>query len=135
MALQIDTSVLIAWERRDLFPADLIKVLPNEPTGISSVTASELLIGVHRASTEQLQLRRLAYVEAVFAQFPTLAFDLVVARAHAGLSAAITAVGRPIGAHDLIIAATAIANGYDILTDNPRDFERVPGLVVRRPDW
>ena len=135
MAILIDTSVLIAWERRDLFPAELIEVLPNEPTGISSITASELLLGVHRANTEERRLKRFASVEAVFSRFPILAFDLLTARAHASLSGQIAAAGRPIGAHDLIIAATAIANGYDILTDNPRDFARVPGLIVRRPDW
>jgi tRNA(fMet)-specific endonuclease VapC len=135
VALLIDTSVLITWERRDLFAADLIKVLPNEPMGISSITASELLVGVHRANTTERRLKREGFVEAVFAQFPTMAFDHLAARVHAFVGASIAATGRPIGAHDLIIAATALANGYDLLTDNPREFDRVPGLVVRRPDW
>ena len=40
-----------------------------------------------------------------------------------------------IGAHDLQIAATALAWGYAVLTDNLRDFHRVPGLEVRQPIW
>ncbi len=40
-----------------------------------------------------------------------------------------------IALHDLIIAATALANGYGVLTENVRDFIRVPGLEVRQPTW
>jgi tRNA(fMet)-specific endonuclease VapC len=43
--------------------------------------------------------------------------------------------GLTIGPYDAIIAATALANGYDVLTDNIREFSRVPGLVVRQPNW
>lgn len=38
--------------------------------------------------------------------------------------------GTPIGERDLMIAATALANGHDVLTANVREFERVPGLRV-----
>jgi hypothetical protein len=51
-----------------------------------------------------------------------------VARTHARLWAQLAA-GTPVGAHDLLIAATALAHGYAVLTDDPRDFGRVPGLV------
>lgn len=40
-----------------------------------------------------------------------------------------------IGPHDLIIGATALANGYAILTENVGGLSRVPGLEVRRPSW
>ena len=43
--------------------------------------------------------------------------------------------GQMIGANDLLIAATALTYGYDVMTHNVRDFEKVPGLDVRRPDW
>lgn len=42
---------------------------------------------------------------------------------------------RGIGLDDLLIAATALANSYDVLTDNVREFRRVPDLAVRRPTW
>jgi predicted nucleic acid-binding protein len=48
LAVLIDSSDLIAWERRGLVPEDVKRVVPNEPAGISGVTASELLVGVHR---------------------------------------------------------------------------------------
>jgi tRNA(fMet)-specific endonuclease VapC len=40
-----------------------------------------------------------------------------------------------IGLHDIEVAATALTHGYGVLTDNVRDFERVPGLIVRQPVW
>lgn len=43
--------------------------------------------------------------------------------------------GQIIGVHDLLIAATALANGYDVLTDNVREFQRVSDLTVRRHAW
>jgi tRNA(fMet)-specific endonuclease VapC len=38
--------------------------------------------------------------------------------------------GKMIGAHDLLIAATALAQGHAVLTQNAKDFKRVPGLTV-----
>jgi tRNA(fMet)-specific endonuclease VapC len=138
VAQLIDTSIFVALERRGLPLGALAAVAPegpDVPVALASVTASELLVGVHRADTPARRLRREAFVEAVLGAVPVLAFDLRVARTHARLWAQLTAAGSPIGAHDLLIAATAIAHEYAVLTDNPRDFERVPGLAVVRPAW
>jgi tRNA(fMet)-specific endonuclease VapC len=43
--------------------------------------------------------------------------------------------GQPVGLNDTPIAAIAQANDCSVLTDNMRDFERIPGLVVERPAW
>jgi predicted nucleic acid-binding protein len=56
----------------------------------------------------------------------------VIARVHARLSADLAARGSPVGAHDLMIAATAIAVGYDVATRDERSFPRIPGLTVLR---
>jgi tRNA(fMet)-specific endonuclease VapC len=135
MALLIDTSVLISMERRGMRPEDIEQIAPPQVAAISSITASELLVGVHRSTPEGRKLRRSAFVERVLDTIALLPMDLQVARTHARIAANLSSTGQPIGDHDLIIAATALANGYDILTDNPRDFDRVPGLTVRRPDW
>ena len=45
------------------------------------------------------------------------------------------AAGMPVSAHDLQIAATAIAVDFDVFTHNLRDFERIPGLRVRQVTW
>jgi tRNA(fMet)-specific endonuclease VapC len=99
----------------------------NEEVGIAAITASELLHGVHRA-TDEHRGRRAAFVEAVLAAFPTLSFDLLVARVHARLWAGLASSGAEVGAHDRLVAATAMSAGWRIATANIRHFNRIPGL-------
>lgn len=113
----------------------LASVTVNEPIALAGITASELLMGVHRADSASRRMRREAFVEGILALVPILPFDLRVARIHAQIGAELMAVGQVIGAHDLIIAATALAHGYAVLTENVRHFQRVPGLVVQQPQW
>ena len=97
---------------------------------MSVVTVSELLIGVHHANTEERRRSRLLFVESVIAGVDVLDFTLDCARLHAEISAQLKKSGRMIGAHDLMIAATACYHGLAILTDNVSEFSRVPGLRV-----
>ena len=62
-----------------------------------------------------------------------LPFGVAEARRYAALRAHLVRGGAMIGAHDLEIAATAIARGYGVLTLDARDFQRVPGLEVVAP--
>ena len=85
--------------------------------------------GVHRASPEH-RARREIFVEGVLAAFPPIAFDLLAARAHARLWADLASAGIDVGAHDRLVAATAIAAGWRVGTANIRRFERISGLTV-----
>jgi tRNA(fMet)-specific endonuclease VapC len=134
----LDTTIFIEIERAvRTLPADramaevtarLTRQLgATEETGIAVITASELLHGVHRASPEH-RPRREAFVEAVLVAFPPLPFDLIAARAHARLWANLAASGLDVGAHDRIVAATAITAGWKVATANIRHFDRIPGL-------
>jgi tRNA(fMet)-specific endonuclease VapC len=140
MGTVLDTTVFITLERaiRAVPRADAMDEVsqrleailgPAESVAITTITASELLHGVHRATPEH-RPRREAFVEAVLAAFPLLPFDLLAARAHSRLWAALASTGEDIGAHDRIVAATAIAVGWRVATANTRHFERVPGLDV-----
>lgn len=135
MAQLIDSSIFIALERRGERFGALVEVAPDEPVGLASITASELLAGVHRADSLERRLRREAFVEAILEVVPVLPFDLRVARTYAELWAHLAGTGQMIGAHDLLIAATAVTYDYAVLTQNLRDFQRVPTLVVRQPYW
>lgn len=64
--------------------------------------------------------------------FLYLPFDLGVARAHAALWADLARAGAQIGAHDLLIAATALTHRLAVATRNVREFERIEGLQVAR---
>jgi tRNA(fMet)-specific endonuclease VapC len=135
MALLVDTSVLIALERRQQPLSALEAVVSSEPMAIAAITASELLLGVLRAEPSDRRDHRARQVEAFLSGLPVVPFDLPIARVHARLSALLMTAGRQIGANDLLIAATALSHGYRVLSQDMRHFGRVPGLVVRQPDW
>jgi tRNA(fMet)-specific endonuclease VapC len=140
MGTLLDTTVFIDLERavRRLPPATAMTVVsdrleeqlgPEEEVAIAAITASELLHGVHRASTEH-RARREAFVEAVLAAFPPLPFGLLAARAHARIWADLVATGQDVGAHDRLVAATAITAGWRVGTANTRHFDRIDGLDI-----
>ncbi len=130
MAVLIDTSFLIAYERGQLDLAAHVAGRQAEEVFLSVISASELLHGVYRAIDPAIRARRLAFVEAVLARFPVLEIDLETARAHAALWSSLAQSGEMIGVHDSWIAATCIARDLTLVTGNLREFERVPGLRV-----
>jgi tRNA(fMet)-specific endonuclease VapC len=136
----LDTTVFIDLERavRSLPPGSAMAEVsgrleeqlgPDDQVGIAAITASELLHGVHRASPEH-RPRREAFVEAVLAAFPPLPFGLLAARAHARIWAELAAAGQDVGAHDRLVAATAVTAGWRVGTANLRHFDRIAGLDV-----
>ena len=140
MGTLLDTTVFIDLERavRSLPPAGAMATVsarleeqlgPDEEVGLAAITASELLHGVHRATPEH-RGRREAFVEAVLAAFPPLPFGLLAARAHARLWAGLVAAGQDVGAHDRLVAATAITAGWRVGTANLRHFDRITGLDI-----
>jgi tRNA(fMet)-specific endonuclease VapC len=130
LATLIDTSVFIDLERRGSVPSAALAHFENGEGWIAAITASELLHGVHRATSIPRRLARKAFVDEILARFPPVPFDLSVARVHAELWADLARRGRLIGAHDLQIAATALTVGSELLTANRAEFERVDGLRV-----
>ena len=132
MGLLIDSNILIGFERRAIDLTPFIRGREQEPFSISVISASELLHGVHRATTRKIKATRLAFVEAVLASFPVLDIDLATARCHAQLWSDLSKRGTMIGVHDSWIAATCLAHGLKLVTGNDREFRRVPGLALER---
>jgi tRNA(fMet)-specific endonuclease VapC len=130
LALLIDTSVFVAVERSGGDLSDLLEELGDDPVALSAITASELLHGVHRADSAVRRGRRERFVEEILSTFPVIPFTLEMARIHSRLWADLQAKGEVIGAHDLLIAATALAQDSIVATRNPRHFGRIPGLKV-----
>jgi tRNA(fMet)-specific endonuclease VapC len=128
VAVLIDTDLLVDLEHGVAAP-DVERLLGDEERAISVITVSELLHGVHRA-TGARRARRSAFVEHVLAGMPAIPITHLVARVHAGVWAELAERGEVIGAHDLWIAATAIAHGFGVATVNAAEFGRVAGLRV-----
>lgn len=128
MAVLIDTDMLVDLERGVINP-EVENAIGDEDRAISVVTVSELLHGVHRAAGAQ-RTRRRAFVEHLLAGMRAIEITEPIARVHADIWAQLAAKGQLIGAHDLWIAATALAHGMGIATGNADEFQRVPGLRV-----
>jgi predicted nucleic acid-binding protein len=125
----VDANVFIHWERRGV-PVDLSPWEPYGDVFISAVTVSELLMGVHRADSEARRKRRSEFVETILAGVSVLDFTIAVARRHAEVYGELSRHGQLIGAHDMIIAATALYHNLSLLTDNVEEFRRIAGLRV-----
>src|SRR3989339_1033292 len=125
MGLILDTNVFIHQERSKQL-LDLESVKSFEPFFISSITVSELLAGVHLAANKKIKLHRLAFVEEIISRMPILDFTPEIARTHSELHVYLIRHGKLIGAHDLIIAATAVHHGHAVLTRNVKEFKQVP---------
>jgi len=130
MGVILDTSVLIEAERREFEIDKLTENRTEEVFGLSVITVAELLHGVHRSDSTKRRLKRSAYVEKVIELFPIYAFDISLVRIYAELWSDLSKKGIQIGAHDLIIASTALSLGFSVATFNIRHFERIEGLKI-----
>lgn len=123
--LLLDTTFLIDAERNADLLDDLIG--DDDDVAIAAITVAELAVGVVLASPRQ-QARRQAYLDEVVASIPVLPYDEAVAFKHATLLVAVRRAGRPRGAHDLIIAATAAAAGRMVVSADRHAFDDLPGV-------
>ncbi|MDF1754786.1 MAG: PIN domain-containing protein [Verrucomicrobiales bacterium] len=136
MGVILDTNVFIVAERsKDSGKLEeLISKVPseyqNDDVYISVITASELLMGVHRALAPEIRSRRQLFVDSVLDQFPAISISLGVAREHSRISADLRRQGNIIGTHDSWIAASALHGGHAVMSSNGKEFSRVDGLTV-----
>jgi tRNA(fMet)-specific endonuclease VapC len=130
MGTLIDTSVLVAAQRNEIDLSRTAASQPDEPVAIPAICAAELLHGPYRLSHAVARSRAEHRVEHLIASFPVIAFDLDMARVHAQLGAELAEKGTQVGAHDLMIAATAVWLDYRIATRDLRSFPKIRGLDI-----
>ena len=121
----LDTSVVIDWDDPTIAGA-----LPEE-VAVSAITLAELAAGPHLAASSSEGARRQARLQQVEAAFEPLPFDATAARSYGQIVAAVAEGGRSHRRRvaDLLIAATAHANGLVLYTRNPDDFAGLSELV------
>lgn len=121
----LDTSVVIDWHD----PA-IVATLPDR-MAISVVTAAELTAGPHLAATPAEAAKRQARLQEVESKLEPIPFDSAAARSYGLVVAAVVREGRTPRSRfaDLLIAATAHANGLDLYTRNSDDFAGLEDLV------
>ncbi len=130
MGVILDTSVLSEAERQEFEIDKFTENREDEIFGLSVITVTELLHGVHRADSTKRRLKRSAYVEKVIELFPVYVFEISIARIYSELWSDLSRKGIQIGAHDLIIGATALSLGFSVATYNTRHFDRIEGLKI-----
>ena len=130
MGTLVDTSVLIAAEHGTLDIDDALVAHGDQAIAVATICVSELLHGAHRMKNAVARARSERNIENLLARFAIIDFDIEIARLHARLGADLAARGKQVGAHDLIVAATAMSLDYRVATRDKHSFPRIPGLDV-----
>lgn len=121
----LDTNTLIRMERLR------VDDLPPEPV-ITAITLAELSVGPLVAVDDHERAARQARLQEAEAVFEPLPFDAAAARAYGRVASSLRRAGRKtiVRAFDALIAATAISNGLQLYTCNPKAFEGIADLTV-----
>ena len=123
----LDTNIVIyVIKRRPLQALDTF----NQHAGrmaISAITLAELMHGVEKSSNPPANL---AVVEDFCSRLDVLPYGAKAAQHYGAIRAALEVRGQPIGVNDLHIAAHARSEGLTLVTNNLREFERVPALQM-----
>jgi tRNA(fMet)-specific endonuclease VapC len=101
-----------------------------EGIGVSSIVEAELLLGAAKSARSEQNAR---IVRIFVSRFIILPFDSRCAERYAWLRAELESRGAAIGANDMLIAATALAESATLVTSNRSEFLRVAGLQIA--DW
>lgn len=131
MKVMLDTNICIYLIKQQ--PPTVIERFLAHPVGaigVSSITVAELAFGVNKS--RQMAKNRLA-LEQFLAPLDVASFDHDAALSYGRLRARLETIGSPIGSMDLLIAAHALSLGVRLVTNNLREFRRVPGL--RLENW
>lgn len=97
---------------------------------LSSISLMELIYGAEKSAAPEKNLRM---IEGLAARLDVLDYDEEAATHSGQLRAELAKAGTPIGPYDQLIAGHARSQGLILVTNNRREFERVPGL--RLEDW
>ena len=134
MGVILDSSILIAGERRRDSVWEVLErveaVCGKTAAALSAVTAVELTHGIYRAKTDADRERREAFVEELYQAVAVHPLTLEVARLAGRIHGEQMGQGVTIAFPDLLIGATALHLGFDVVTLNERHFQMIPGLKI-----
>lgn len=124
----LDSNVLIDISRRNLrYAYDLMTKSDASMFKVPAVVKAELLVGVNKSMNPTEQRFRL---DTLLQPFDIVPFDDKCAECYAKIRSELESKGQPIGSNDYLIAATAMAHSSILVTNNVREFKKIPGLTV-----
>ena len=128
MRYMLDTNICIYAIRHK--PEKVLQKLQEvdpEDVCVSSVTYAELVHGVEKSAA--IERNRLA-LSMLLANIEILNFDADAANCYGKIRAYLEKNGTPIGPLDMMIAGHAMSHGYTVVTNNVKEFSRVPHLKI-----
>lgn len=123
----LDTNIVIYVIKRR--PLQVLEVFNrhHDRMALSAITVAELVHGAEKSADPG---RNLAMVEDFLSRLSILPYSEKAAYQYGSIRTALEKAGQPIGVNDLHIAAHARSEGLVLVTNNLREFERVPGLLL-----
>jgi predicted nucleic acid-binding protein len=137
MGVIVDTSTLVTGERRkhsvrEIF-AQIREVYGEAGVGLSAITLVELAHGIERAKLDIHRDQRRAFLDDLISDIRIFPLTAEIARLAGRISGQQASRGIVLPFEDLLIGATALHHGCEVITENARHFEMIPGLVVKKP--
>ena len=123
--LILDTNVLIGYERGSIDR----KIFQTDELSIAAVTLAEYRVGIEMADSVERAAHRARWLDLILSELDVLEYTRRTADHHARLLAYARRTGQPRGAHDLIIAASALETGRTVVSrDAKARFGDLPGV-------
>lgn len=131
MGVIVDSCVWVALGCGELEPQAVVDAAGDEPVFLSAISLGELSFGVEVCADPAQRALRASFLRQLESR-PILDVTRRTAAAFGVLAASVKRSGRSPRPryNDLWLAAQAIENGYALMTSNPKDFSRLPGLGV-----
>ena len=128
MVFMLDTYICIyIIKRKPSRVLDRFKEAEISEITISSITLSELMYGVSKSSKPEQNLMALTHFVAPLEILP---YGDEAAKYYGDLRARLEKQGNPIGSLDMLIAAHALSISGTLVTNNEKEFNRVPNLNI-----
>ena len=123
----LDTNIVIYVLKRR--PIEVLKIFNTNASrmAVSSITLSELIYGAEKSSNVD---RNLEAIEEFISHLEVLPYDAKASQHYGQIKASLEKKGEIIGENDIHIAAHAISQGLILVTNNLREFQRVPHLAL-----
>lgn len=130
MIYLLDTNICIFASKKNHPIVELLKKKSSDDLRISSITLAEIHYGIQKSVRK---IENELYWEEFFSHFQILDFNQAAAREYGLIRTHLERSGLMIGERDWQIASIAKANNLAIVTNNVKEFSRVPDLTVE--DW
>jgi tRNA(fMet)-specific endonuclease VapC len=126
----LDTNTLIYFFKGMGNVSTRLLQTPPKEVGVPSIVVYELGVGIGKSASPQKRNSQLA---AFLSNVDVLPFGLTEAEVASEVRASLEKQGEPISQYDILIAATALANGATLVTHNTQEFARIKRLPIE--DW